>query len=140
MLCVYLYVYLLEAENEQDDAGPSPSAEGLGQSSVKAEGDNNIELQTVRNVINSKNDSELKNRGSSLNVQEGKAEASGGDVWCSVCKGTRALMSFCPQTLEGSRGPHTTDKSVEFVSFDFFVIRKTQMKLYFIDFPLVFCC
>ncbi len=29
---------------------------------------------------------------------------------------------------------------VEFVSFDYFVIRKTQMKLYFIDFLLVFCC
>lgn len=52
-------------------------------------------------------------------MQEEKAKTRGGGVWCSVCKGTGALMSSHQQSLEGGREPHPADKSVEFLGVDF---------------------
>lgn len=59
------------------------------------------------------------NVSSKLSMQEEKAKTSGGGVWCSVCKGTGALMSSHQQSLEGGREPHPADKSVEFLRVDF---------------------
>lgn len=153
---VLMLCYLLEVEDEQEDTEPSTSTEGLDQPSlppalplplqqkesikttayrqtstlkhVEAGSDNNIELQTVRNENNNENDSKLKKMSSSLSVREEKAKTSGGHVWCSVCKGTGALMSSHVQALEGSREPHTADKSVEFLCVDYFLMRKSLMK------------
>lgn len=149
-------VHLQEAEDEQEDRDPSTATDGLGQPSlppalpllqkesikttptayrqtstlkhVEAEGDNNIKLQTVRNVIKKENNSELKNMSSNLCMSEEMAETSGGDVRCSVCKGTGALMSSHLRSVEGGREPHPADKSVEFLGVDYFLITKTQTK------------
>ncbi|KAK9516788.1 hypothetical protein VZT92_024699 [Zoarces viviparus] len=118
-----------EAEDEQEDTEPLTSSEGLGQpplplqqkesiktvpaahsKNVEAGGEHNIQLQTVRNVVKSKDDSGLKQGSSHLSTQREKAGSSGGSVWCSVCNGTGALMSSHPQSLEGGREPRTADE------------------------------
>ncbi|XP_054475755.1 telomere repeats-binding bouquet formation protein 1 [Anoplopoma fimbria] len=131
-----------DAEDEQDDTEPLTSNEGLGQPSlapgyplplqrkgsiktihtayrqnstlkhVEAGADNNIKLQTVRNVIKIQNDSELKQMSSNLSMQRETAKASGGAVWCSVCNGTGALMPSHLQSLEGCREPRTADNQL----------------------------
>ncbi|XP_042267353.1 telomere repeats-binding bouquet formation protein 1 isoform X1 [Thunnus maccoyii] len=130
-----------EAEDEQKDTHPPTSTEGLGQPSllpalpltlqqhtesfktapsayrqtsslkhVEAGGDNSSKLQTVRNV--KENDSEIRNMSSNLNAQEERAKTSGGGVWCTVCKGTRALKTSHVWSLEGGREPHTADSQL----------------------------
>lgn len=79
-------------------------------------------------MIKNEKDSEVMNMGSNLSMSEEKAATSGGDAWCSVCKGTGALKSSHLGSGEGGREPHTADKSVEFLGVDYFLIRKTQMK------------
>ncbi|XP_059191722.1 telomere repeats-binding bouquet formation protein 1 [Centropristis striata] len=127
-----------EAEDEHEDTDPLALTEGLGHPSlppalpvslqqkesiktiqnstlknVEAGRDNNIELQTVRNVIKNKNDGEPRNMSSNLSMQEEKAETIGRDAWCSVCKGTGALMSSSLMwSLEGGRELPTADNQV----------------------------
>ncbi|XP_076590122.1 telomere repeats-binding bouquet formation protein 1 [Chaetodon auriga] len=101
-----------KAEDEQVDTDPSASTEDRGQPSVEIRGDNNIKLHTVGDMIKNESDSELKNVSSNLSMLEAKARSSGGDVWCSVCKGSRALMSSHVQSLEGGRELHTADNQL----------------------------
>ncbi|XP_051239392.1 telomere repeats-binding bouquet formation protein 1 [Dicentrarchus labrax] len=131
-----------EAMAEQEDTDPSASTEGLGQlalpptlplplqqkesiktipttykqtstlQQVEAGGDDNVQLKTVRNMIVNENDGELKNKSFSVSIWEEKAKTSGGDVWCSVCKRTGALMSSHLQALERGREPHTADNQL----------------------------
>ncbi|KAF3854723.1 hypothetical protein F7725_022778, partial [Dissostichus mawsoni] len=74
--------------------------------------DNNVKIQLLRNVIKNRNNSQLKNMSSSLSKQEEKSRTSGGDVKCSVCKGTGALTSSHGRPLEGGREPHPADKEL----------------------------
>ncbi|XP_037621961.1 telomere repeats-binding bouquet formation protein 1 [Sebastes umbrosus] len=125
------------AEDEQEDTESLTSTDGLGQPlrpltlplqqkesittiptafrqnsarvNVEEGGDNSFKHQTVRNVIKNKNDSELKHMSSNLSLQEETAKTSGGGVWCSLCKGTGAIMSPHLQPLDGGREPHTAD-------------------------------
>ncbi|XP_044050760.1 telomere repeats-binding bouquet formation protein 1 isoform X2 [Siniperca chuatsi] len=131
-----------EAEDKQEYTDTSTSTEELGQPSllpalplplqtkeniktiptayrqtstlkhVEAGGDNNIKPQTVRHVLKNGQDSELKNMNSNLSMQEERAKTNGGDVWCSVCKGTGALMSSHLRSIEGGREPHTADNQL----------------------------
>lgn len=145
------------AEDEQEDTESLTSTDGLGQPlrplalplqqkesittiptafrqnsarvNVEEGGDNSFRHQTVRNVIKNKNDSELKHMSSNLSLQEETAKTSGGGVWCSLCKGTGAIMSSHLQPLDGGREPHTADKSVEFLSVDYFLMRKNSNEM-----------
>ncbi|XP_041794576.1 telomere repeats-binding bouquet formation protein 1 [Chelmon rostratus] len=101
-----------KAVDAQVDTDPSASTEGQDQPSVEIGGGNNIKLHTVRDMIKSESASELKNMSSNINMQEVKANSRGGDVWCSVCKGTGALMSSQLQSLEGGRELHSADNQL----------------------------
>ncbi|XP_056243513.1 telomere repeats-binding bouquet formation protein 1 isoform X1 [Seriola aureovittata] len=121
-----------EAEEDQEDKDLSTSAEGLVLPSlspaltlplqhkksfktiptayrqtsthrhIEAECENSIKLQTIRKVIMKQDDSEPKNM----------AENSGKPECCSVCKGSRSLISFHVRSLEGGREPHTANRQL----------------------------
>ncbi|XP_068458250.1 telomere repeats-binding bouquet formation protein 1 isoform X3 [Clinocottus analis] len=79
---------------------------------VEAVAHNNIEPQTVRNVIKIKNPSELKQMSSNSKMQKEKTKITGGAVCCSVCNGTGALMSSHVKSLEGGRVSRTADNQL----------------------------
>ncbi|XP_041650777.1 telomere repeats-binding bouquet formation protein 1 isoform X2 [Cheilinus undulatus] len=68
---------------------------------VYAKDDYSIEHHTARGMV--ENESEWRRTCSSVSVKEEKAKPSGDNVWCTVCKGTRALMTSKMQPLEGDR-------------------------------------
>nr|XP_046250618.1 telomere repeats-binding bouquet formation protein 1 isoform X3 [Scatophagus argus] len=98
-----------EDKSEWKDTDPSASIE---EPSVEAGDDSIIKIHTVRNMTKDDNDNVPRNVSSSLSMQEEKAKTSGGDVWCSVCKGTGTLMSSHLQSLEGGRELLTADNQL----------------------------
>lgn len=95
---------------ERFKTAPTACRESSSLKYVGPGGDNSINLETLRNLIKKDNYSEIRNISSNLNAQEEKAETSGGDVRCTVCKGSGALKSSHVQSLEGGRESHTADR------------------------------
>ncbi|XP_062277474.1 telomere repeats-binding bouquet formation protein 1, partial [Scomber scombrus] len=71
---------------ERFKTAPTACTESSSLKYVGPGGDNNIKLETFRNLIKKDNYSEIRNISSNLSAQEEKAETSGGDVRCTVCK------------------------------------------------------
>ncbi|XP_054864995.1 telomere repeats-binding bouquet formation protein 1 [Amphiprion ocellaris] len=113
---------LKEVEDEQEDIDPPSLSDVQGHASLfralpvslqrkegintiptyrlaQAGGDSSIKLETVRNIVENDDNSEMKKTANSLSAWGGKSTTSGGGVWCSACKGTGALMSSHIQSL-----------------------------------------
>ncbi|XP_053175900.1 telomere repeats-binding bouquet formation protein 1 [Scomber japonicus] len=97
---------------ERFKTGPTACRESSSLKYVGPGGDNSIKLETFRNLIKKDNYSEIRNISSNLNAQEEKAETSGGDLRCTVCKGSGALKSSHVRSLEGGRESHTADSQL----------------------------
>ncbi|XP_047451649.1 telomere repeats-binding bouquet formation protein 1 [Mugil cephalus] len=69
----------------------------------------NNELQTTRNTNNNEMMNEMKKITSNIQPLEDNTKTIDGAVWCSVCKGTGAIMSSQVWPQERDSEPHAAD-------------------------------
>lgn len=81
--------------------------------------DGNYTLQTARDTADNEVTNEMKKITSNARLLEENTKTSKGAVWCSVCKGTGAIMSSQVWPQESESEPHTADRSVEFLSVEY---------------------
>ncbi|XP_068169408.1 telomere repeats-binding bouquet formation protein 1 [Antennarius striatus] len=98
-------------EKRQVDKYESEDTERPGQSSVEAGDVINRNLQAARHMVRNAEENELRNVSPIPGILKKKAAPTEG-VWCSMHKGTRALVSSHHLSLEGHREPHSMDNQV----------------------------